>query len=634
MELKKLVNSYLFHAISTKYNFEANYLGGHSVSVSTENTGQCYTRINRSWYTDAIYYHIGIGDQFYSNIRNTKNSFMIPLMQQSLIYTDLKAIYDGVFYHELGHIVYTPMKECFTYRTRMCEQNAQGFSKLFGKVSNIIEDIVVEGEVMLNRPSSVQYIQHLRNVAFKEAPDVDDKDSLSNLLAVLTYNFRTETGIKLTYINADVYKFAKTYMYIITNTTDPLLRLNREVAFSAGLWDIYNNKEKPSYANHKEGLDYSWVDNIPVQYRDKPTDEQAGEDDSAMSELSDISNIPGIDHSGSTNPSPTSGGNEVPEDGSAMDPQSSSAPGTNNKRNSGFTTTKAADVDAELGACPEPSEKDVFSQADSIIADLNRHIFCNMNTDNQLYASTYNDVVKKYGVTINKITDMIKKRKAWNNTHWEEGKLTGKLNDKAFVKRTHKIYRSRSLPKQEADLAFSLLVDNSGSMHGNKSTICGEAMIVMAEVCNKLNIPYEVNAFTENQSAITIGLKGFKEKFSTKHKGNLALIQRNVTVKGYSMYSGNIDECSLNYVWRHFRTQKPKDKIIIIMSDGETCGSEKVLRKLAKQIEADNITVLGLGIKSHNVTSLYANSKTFDSIEDLQALPKFINDYITSKIFK
>lgn len=302
-------------------------------------------------------------------------------------------------------------------------------------------------------------------------------------------------------------------------------------------------------------------------------------------------------------------------------------------RNEGFSDpTKTQDIKPNT----DIDEREVLQMAhNDVICDRTRHRFQTIKGryDSSYLINEYLNVVSKYSLMINQIADLIKKRKNWNNTHWEEGKTSGKLNDKAFYKRTHKIYKQRSLPKREADLAFSILVDNSGSMCGMKTRICGEALIVLSEVCNKLKIPFEVNAFTEAGEAITIGLKSFEDDFN-KVKTNLSLIQQQKSVPGLSMFCGNIDEINLEFVWRNFRKRKEKDKIIIVISDGQTCGSEKELKNLANTIHKDKITILGLGIKSDCVDRIYAQHKTFHSDEDLNMLPKFLNDYLVKNIFK
>ena len=95
-------------------------------------------------------------------------------------------------------------------------------------------------------------------------------------------------------------------------------------------------------------------------------------------------------------------------------------------------------------------------------------------------------------------------------------------------------------------------------------------------------------------------------------------------------FCGNEDEVNLYYIWKEFQRNKHKDKLIIVISDGETCGSSDTLRKLVKEIEASGISIMGLGIQSRAVASLYTNYKLFDTKESLDGLPEFL----TSTLFK
>ena len=95
-------------------------------------------------------------------------------------------------------------------------------------------------------------------------------------------------------------------------------------------------------------------------------------------------------------------------------------------------------------------------------------------------------------------------------------------------------------------------------------------------------------------------------------------------------FCGNEDEVNLYYLWKEFQRNKHKDKLIIVISDGETCGNSETLRKLVKEIEAGGISILGLGIQSRAVSNLYTHYKLFDTKESLDSLPEFL----TSTLFR
>lgn len=632
MLLENLIKAYLNRASITRYSLEANYLNPTgSVYVNIDNSDKCYSTQERGyWYGDDTKYAITLGLKFYPTIRKVKGNYEIPIDKQSPVYSDISMMYDAVFFHELGHILYTPMaltKESFN---TICKQGGTQFANLFASVANIVEDVVIEGEIKYFRPQTTYAIDHLRKVAFNETPEEITSD-LKGALNVILYNFRAIKPTVVAYPDKDIQKLLLTYMYVCINTQDPCHRMYRELAFAAALWDVFNCKEKPHYTNYKKGLDSTFYNNLPDKYKDKEDNDSVDKDTGLVKGMSNLVNS-GL--SKNNNPSSTVSHIPIENDGEVDNPAKEVEEEAKIvSRNEGFSDpTKTQDIKPNT----DIDEREVLQMAhNDVICDRTRHRFQTIKGryDSSYLINEYLNVVSKYSLMINQIADLIKKRKNWNNTHWEEGKTSGKLNDKAFYKRTHKIYKQRSLPKREADLAFSILVDNSGSMCGMKTRICGEALIVLSEVCNKLKIPFEVNAFTEAGEAITIGLKSFEDDFN-KVKTNLSLIQQQKSVPGLSMFCGNIDEINLEFVWRNFRKRKEKDKIIIVISDGQTCGSEKELKNLANTIHKDKITILGLGIKSDCVDRIYAQHKTFHSDEDLNMLPKFLNDYLVKNIFK
>ena len=58
---------------------------------------------------------------------------------------------------------------------------------------------------------------------------------------------------------------------------------------------------------------------------------------------------------------------------------------------------------------------------------------------------------------------------------------------------------------------------------------------------------------------------------------------------------------------KNYYNAKRKDKVLIVISDGATCGSWKDLQITAENIEARGVTMLGIGIFDDNVRRIYKN---------------------------
>jgi cobalamin biosynthesis protein CobT len=99
-------------------------------------------------------------------------------------------------------------------------------------------------------------------------------------------------------------------------------------------------------------------------------------------------------------------------------------------------------------------------------------------------------------------------------------------------------------------------------------------------------------------------------------------------------FCGNIDEVNLRYVRDVLNKQHQKDKMCIVISDGATCGDWRDLRKVAENMEASGILMLGIGIFDNNVTKIYNNHIVLKESKDLEQLASFLNRYLVRHVFK
>jgi cobalamin biosynthesis protein CobT len=170
-------------------------------------------------------------------------------------------------------------------------------------------------------------------------------------------------------------------------------------------------------------------------------------------------------------------------------------------------------------------------------------------------------------------------------------------------------------------------------MSGRKSKLAGEALIIFCEALNRLHIPFAVDAFTEGRSCVTIKLKEFKDDYN-RVKTNMTLLTEQFSCDKLNTFCGNIDEVNLRYVRDILNKQHQKDKMCIVISDGATCGSWQDLRKVAQNMEASGILMLGIGIYDKNVEKIYDNHIVLKDSNDLEQLAGFLNRYLVRHIFK
>jgi hypothetical protein len=160
-------------------------------------------------------------------------------------------------------------------------------------------------------------------------------------------------------------------------------------------------------------------------------------------------------------------------------------------------------------------------------------------------------------------------------------------------------------------------------------------MLALARACQLCNIPIEINTFVENGGLnYTIKLKKFEDSLD-KALPYLGITDSDI-VEHYNHdnrinnFWGNEDEVNLYFVWKEFLRNEHKDKVIIVISDGETCGDTNALRRLVKEIKKSGVGLIGLGIQSDAVSKIYPEYKLFDTEKSLNALP----EYLTATLLK
>jgi cobalamin biosynthesis protein CobT len=271
---------------------------------------------------------------------------------------------------------------------------------------------------------------------------------------------------------------------------------------------------------------------------------------------------------------------------------------------------------------------DPVSRYSHFADDLNKYI----NTDK--YLPAYNKIIEEFETQIRKTLAIIRKMYATNNASWNHYKMKGKLDSSTFYKRgNYKIFKIKNAPAPIADFVFEFLVDLSGSMEGDKALLAGIALIIFCEALNRLHIPFSVDAFTEANKAITINLKGYNDSYDKK-KTNMTLFTEQFNCRQLATWCGNIDELNLQYVSQELLQRKEKDKVLIVISDGATCGSWKDLKQTAENIEKRGVTVLGIGIFDDNVKNIYKNHVILKERKDLEMLGAFLNNYLIGNMFK
>ncbi|HEY8364076.1 MAG TPA: hypothetical protein VIK84_00770, partial [Haloplasmataceae bacterium] len=91
-----------------------------------------------------------------------------------------------------------------------------------------------------------------------------------------------------------------------------------------------------------------------------------------------------------------------------------------------------------------------------------------------------------------------------------------------------------------------------------------------------------------------------------------------------------VDEISIKHIYEKFKKCGHKDRLMIVLSDGLTCGSVKALTELTNRILSEGTLILGIGLCTDEVKESYKHHFILSSDKDLQLLPKFLGDTLVS----
>ena len=192
------------------------------------------------------------------------------------------------------------------------------------------------------------------------------------------------------------------------------------------------------------------------------------------------------------------------------------------------------------------------------------------------------------------------------------------------------------------DTAVTLLLDNSGSMHGEKMKLGTLSSYALSVTLDRVKIAHEVLGFTSggyydvphslreamNEDMAASGVrydrlepimmpiyKDFDERLNALVKARFA----------YMMYAqdglaGNIDGESLEYAAMRLIKRPEKRKVMIVLSDGQPAGSIKSgphLSYMVRHLESIGIECIGIGIMDASVKKYYPKHVVLKDVNQL-----------------
>ncbi len=197
------------------------------------------------------------------------------------------------------------------------------------------------------------------------------------------------------------------------------------------------------------------------------------------------------------------------------------------------------------------------------------------------------------------------------------------------------------------DTVVTLLIDNSGSMHGRSIVVAASCADVLANTLERCGVSVEILGFTTRawkggQSRNKWVIAGqtpnpgrlndlrhivYKSADTPWRRGrnNLGLMLRKGLLKE------NIDGESLTWAYQRLMSRPERRKILMVISDGAPIDDstlsanpgkflERHLQEIIKQVEADpevELTAIGIG---HDVSQYYKRAATIANVSELASV--------------
>lgn len=204
------------------------------------------------------------------------------------------------------------------------------------------------------------------------------------------------------------------------------------------------------------------------------------------------------------------------------------------------------------------------------------------------------------------------------------GRLNGLMMGRHFdassaYRNDGKVFVKNIMPQDMQELAVGLLLDESGSMDGERCAAAMATAIVLESFCSQLNIPIAIYGHTGWEDVDLLCYSDF-EKYSNEDKYRLMNI---------SARQSNRDGCALRFVAERL-IRRPEDaKLLILVSDGQPnalgySGSKAKadLCEIKAEYEKKGVCfcAAAIGEDKNVIHDIYGDA--FLDVSDLNQLPK------------
>lgn len=308
----------------------------------------------------------------------------------------------------------------------------------------------------------------------------------------------------------------------------------------------------------------------------------------------------------------------------------------------------ANDYDKEMAALITGDTAATAKHADYLVYTRDNDVIENLHVGSGYKHSMFKDDIE--GKTEHMVgplqKDLERAISARSLASWENGRRTGKLHSANLARLATgdaRVFRKKHETRSK-DVAVSLVIDMSGSMHGGKILLATQSAYALASVLERLRISHEVICFTtgkpvadesiirgeeakmgrrytRNETLYMPVLKNYGERFGVDVRSRFGWLPNTSTMRN------NVDGECVEIAARRLLARPENGKVMIVLSDGYPSASgdsgklNEHLKEVVKASMGAGINVVGIGIHSDSVKEFYPKAVV---INDVDELPKTV----------
>lgn len=213
------------------------------------------------------------------------------------------------------------------------------------------------------------------------------------------------------------------------------------------------------------------------------------------------------------------------------------------------------------------------------------------------------------------------------------GVSTGRIDSRSLYRFDidQRIFYDKTAPRDVPDLAVMIVLDQSGSMDGEKIVAARKTAIILDQFCSELDIPCMILGHTTGWNNVRLFVHREFDQVDKKDKYKLAALET---------YSCNRDGLPLSIGVELLGNRPEQDKLLILVSDGapndgsyEGSKARKDLQDIVKNAERKyNIAFIaaGLGQCKEALSNIYGNH--FLDVTNPQRLPAMLTKIVRERL--